>query len=115
MNRLLAALVVLLFAVPPSTAAVPPAIDRSIDAAAVSKRRRPIRPISTADWLRANSIELASSDVIADTSDLQPIKTWLDGVRVIGLGDGTHGTHEYYTIKKRLIDFLAREEGITLV
>jgi erythromycin esterase len=80
-----------------------------------SNRRRPARPIAVRDWLRENSLELASSDLVADTSDLQPVRTWLTGVKLIGLGDGTHGTHEYYTIKKRLIEFLAREEGVTVV
>jgi len=80
-----------------------------------TRRRAAVRPISPGQWLRTNSIALTSTDLTDDDSDLLPLKTWLSGVRIVGLGDGTHGTHEYYTVKKRLIHFLAREDGITLV
>ncbi len=83
-----------------------------------SQRHHPLRrssPVTPADWIRQNSISLTSTELVEDDSDLSALATWLSGVRVIGLGDGTHGTHEYYTVKKRLINFLAREEGINIV
>jgi len=98
-----------------SASAEPPSFDVSISTPRAVRRRAVTRPSSPGQWLLANSIALSGTEITADISDLLPLKTWLSGVRVVGLGDGTHGTHEYYTIKKRLIDFLAREEGINIV
>ena len=41
--------------------------------------------------------------------DLQFLKTILAGKRVVVLGEATHGTHEFFTLKHRLIQFLVEE------
>jgi len=64
-------------------------------------------------WLRANSSPLASLNPGADFSDLQPLKDALTGVRVVGLGEATHGTHEFFLLKHRLLRFLITELGFT--
>lgn len=89
----------------------------SIEAAprrrAVSK---PFVDLSTPHgWLTANAYVLRGTDLVADTSDLLPLRHMLANVRVAGLGDGTHGTHEFYTVKLRLIDFLVRELGFDVI
>ena len=46
--------------------------------------------------------------------DLQPLKKVLDGVRLVGLGEATHGTREFFQFKHRLLEFLAKEMGFTV-
>jgi erythromycin esterase len=89
----------------------------SIDAA--PKRRavsKPFVDLSTPrGWLTANAYVLNTTDLVADTSDLIPLRHMLANARVVGLGDVTHGSHELYTVKLRLIDFLVRELNFDVV
>lgn len=51
-----------------------------------------------------------------DFSDLQFLKTKINSdVRIVGLGEGTHGTSEYFRMKSRLIRYLVQEQGFTLI
>lgn len=47
-------------------------------------------------------------------SDLAPLKKGLSGVSIFGAGEGTHGTHEFFTFKHRLFEFLVQEMGYTV-
>ncbi len=46
--------------------------------------------------------------------DLVPLKKGLADVRILGAGEGTHGTHEFFTFKHRLFEFLVKEMGYTV-
>jgi erythromycin esterase len=43
--------------------------------------------------------------------DLQPLKPVFKDVRVVGLGEGTHGTHEFMTVRHRVFEYLVNEMG----
>lgn len=47
-----------------------------------------------------------------DFSDLQKMKTYLQNKSIIGIGEATHGTHEFFTFKHRMLEFLVKELGI---
>lgn len=47
-------------------------------------------------------------------NDLAPLKTGLANARILGAGEGTHGTHEFFTFKHRLFRFLVQEMGYTV-
>jgi erythromycin esterase len=64
-------------------------------------------------WLKQNSFAIESIEPANTFSDLQPLKNILNGVSVIGLGESTHGTREFFQIKHRLIRFLVREMDFT--
>lgn len=65
------------------------------------------------DWIRTYSVPIAHLDAGHGFSDLKPLRTALEGVRVVGLGEATHGTHENFTMKHRLVEFLVMEMGFT--
>ncbi|CAM5458566.1 succinoglycan biosynthesis [Streptomyces spiroverticillatus] len=67
---------------------------------------------TTASLARA-AVPLRSLSADAPTTDLQPLRQVLDGVRIIGLGEATHGTREFFRLKHRLLAFLVRELGCT--
>ena len=66
-----------------------------------------------ATWLRNNAHPLISIDAGSETHDLQPLKEILKDVQVVGLGEATHGTSEFFRMKHRLLEFLVKEMGYT--
>jgi erythromycin esterase len=72
-------------------------------------------PQDPAGWLAARSYVLSTTEYPAPSFDLQPLRGIVGDARVVGLSDGTHGTHEFYTVKLRMIDFLVREMDFDVV
>jgi len=64
-------------------------------------------------WLARNALPLRSLCAGAPTTDLQPLKKVLGGVRILGLGEATDGTREFFQLKRRLLEFLATEMGFS--
>ncbi|MFE3249301.1 erythromycin esterase family protein [Streptomyces sp. NPDC059209] len=65
-------------------------------------------------WLSRNAVPLSGGLAPgAPTTDLQPLKEVLDGVRIVGLGESTHGTREFFRLKHRLLEYLVTELGFT--
>lgn len=46
--------------------------------------------------------------------DLEPLRDRLTGMTVVGLGESTHGTREFFRLKHRLFKFLVEELGYRL-
>jgi erythromycin esterase len=65
-------------------------------------------------WLTSHAIPLKSVDQKESFADLKPLKQVLKGVRIVGLGEETHGTREFFQLKRRLVEFLVREAGFTV-
>ncbi len=74
-----------------------------------------IDPSTPAGWLLANAAQLASVDPSPYRYDLEPLRAMVGDATTVGLGDGTHGTHEFFTVKLRIVDFLVREMGFETV
>lgn len=68
-------------------------------------------------WLKANLVEVKSRQTVfaLKADDLSSFGNWLTDVKVVGLGEDTHGTREFYQLKAELIKYLVREKGFTLV
>ena len=63
-------------------------------------------------WLREHVVPLRTVDPSEDDfSDLDPLRHALAGVRILGLGEATHGTREFFQMKHRLLVWLVREMG----
>jgi erythromycin esterase len=81
-----------------------------LSAAAWAARPKPAPRVVT-DWMAANAVPLATVSPGAYTADLEPFRAMIGGARVVGLGEATHGTHEFFLIKHRLFEFLVSEMG----
>lgn len=57
---------------------------------------------------------LQSTDPVTAYADLLPLKASLSSATVIGAGEGTHGSREFFRMKHRLFRFLAEEMGYTV-
>jgi erythromycin esterase len=62
-------------------------------------------------WLKESAIPLRSVTAGSGFADLQPLKHILKDVRVVGLGEATHGAREFFQFKHRMLEFLVREMG----
>src|SRR5262245_51998948 len=75
---------------------------------------RPSEPlVDTSDpvnaWLVRNSVKLLGTDPNTTGRDLEQIETALGSAHLIGVGEATHGTHEFFEMKHRLLrDFVTR-------
>lgn len=66
-------------------------------------------------WMRSRAIPLRSLDPGSGFDDLRPLRDVLSGVRIVGLGEATHGSHELFTLKHRLIEFLVTQMDFRLL
>ena len=64
-------------------------------------------------WIQQKSIPIKQVTAGNDFSDLQALKSVLKDVRVVGLGENTHGTREFFQLKHRLLEFLVKEMNFT--
>ncbi|MFN0112713.1 MAG: erythromycin esterase family protein [Blastocatellia bacterium] len=65
-------------------------------------------------WLQRSALPLKSVEAGNGFEDLQPLKETLKDVRIVALGEATHGTREFFQFKHRLVEFLVRELGFTI-
>ncbi len=68
-------------------------------------------PHVVTDWMAANAIPLATVSPGGDMVDLEPFRALIGDARVVGLGEATHGTREFFLLKHRLLEFLVSEMG----
>ncbi len=80
----------------------------------VAARHRAVAPPADpapAAWLALHATPLASVEATGSLDDLEPLRAIVGNANVVALADGTHGTHEYFTTKLRIIEFLVTRMG----
>jgi len=66
------------------------------------------------EWLRVNGHPIETPEAGNGFEDLAPFADMVGDARVVGLGEGTHGTREFFQMKHRLLEFLAKKKGFTI-
>jgi len=66
-------------------------------------------------WLKSNISLLATTDPKASLSDLAPLHDIIGSTKIVGLGEATHGSHECFQMKQRIVEDLAKNFGFTIV
>ncbi len=64
-------------------------------------------------WIQEHGVPIRHVEAGNGFEDLQPLKEILKEVKVVGLGEATHGTREFFQLKHRLLEFLVKEMGFT--
>ncbi|MEH7137009.1 erythromycin esterase family protein, partial [Priestia megaterium] len=64
-----------------------------------------------AKWLEANAKPLKTTNPTASLNDLKPLKNMVGSASIVGLGEATHGAHEVFTMKHRIVNYLVSEKG----
>jgi len=66
------------------------------------------------NWVKQSAIAFTTPDAGNGFADLEPLKAVVGNAHLIGLGEDTHGTSEFFRMKHRLLEFLATEMGVTV-
>lgn len=64
-------------------------------------------------WLSGRAIPLGGLEPDRGPADLAPLRAVLGGTRVVGLGEATHGSAEFFLLRWRVTEFLIKELGFT--
>ncbi|OUC92534.1 erythromycin esterase family protein [Streptosporangium minutum] len=56
---------------------------------------------------------LRSTEPGRNTADLRALGAMIGDAKVVGLGEATHGSHEFFTMKERVFRYLVEEKGFT--
>lgn len=75
--------------------------------------------VSTADNIDIRALKQAvvpfrTAEAGGDYSDLAPLKQIVGNARIVSLGEGTHGTREFFQMKHRILEYLVKEMGFTM-
>jgi erythromycin esterase len=64
-------------------------------------------------WIGHHVIPFKTVEPSSSDEDLQPLKQIMGNATIVGLGEQTHGTHEFFTMKRRILEFLVTHMGFT--
>ncbi|HSU16987.1 erythromycin esterase family protein [Longimicrobium sp.] len=67
-----------------------------------------------AAWVRRHAIPLRTDAPGGDDADLRALRPLVAGARIVALGEGTHGTREFFRAKHRLVQWMVEREGVTV-
>ena len=56
----------------------------------------------------------ATDDPTAPIDDLEPLRALVGDARIVGMGEGSHGTREFFRMKHRVFEFLVERMGFTI-
>ncbi|MBK9030595.1 MAG: erythromycin esterase family protein [Myxococcales bacterium] len=71
-------------------------------------------PPEVAAWLGRAGAPLTTVEAGHGFADLAPIGRMVGTARVVGLGEATHGSREFFQLKHRLLEYLVAEHGFTV-
>jgi len=66
-------------------------------------------------WLKANALPLATTEPGKSFHDLEPLRAKLAKARIVGLGETTHGTREFFQLKHRVIEYCVSQLGFNII
>jgi len=66
-------------------------------------------------WLANASVAIPASGVVPHTTPLSALDPWLNGVRVVGIGEATHGSRELADLRLSLTKLLIERYGFRVV
>ncbi|HYW41947.1 MAG TPA: erythromycin esterase family protein [Bryobacteraceae bacterium] len=64
--------------------------------------------------LKQRSVALATVEPGTPAADLAAFGAAAGEARIVALGEATHGTHEFFRMKHRLLEYLVKEKGFTV-
>jgi len=67
------------------------------------------------EWLRKNARPFDTCEPGGTDRDLAPLRAIVGDARIVALGEVSSGTHEFFQMKRRIIEYLATHLGVALV
>jgi erythromycin esterase len=66
-------------------------------------------------WAKNHAIAIKTVEAGHGFDDLQPLKPIIGQARLVGMGEATHVTREFFQFKHRMLEFLVSELGFTAI
>lgn len=86
-----------------------------VDGKLIVDQREQLPPSKAAiAQLQAQAVVIPTLALDADPSQLSGIGAAIGDARVVGMGEGSHGTSEFFALKDRLFKYLVEEKGFTV-
>lgn len=70
---------------------------------------------AVAEQMKAAAIPIRTADPAGATDDLEPLGAAVGDARLVGLGEATHGTREFFQLKHRVFRHLVEARGFTAI
>ncbi len=65
-------------------------------------------------WIKNHAVSFKTPRARSGLEDLAPLENIIGDARIVALGEGTHGTREFFQMKHRLVEFMASEMDFTI-
>src|SRR6478672_10008511 len=65
-------------------------------------------------WVSSHLMPLKTLEPGEGYEDLEPLRQQFEHVKIVGLGESTHGVHEFFSVKHRLVEFLVTQLGFNV-
>ncbi|MFI2410222.1 erythromycin esterase family protein [Streptomyces sp. NPDC018947] len=82
----------------------------AVQAASADRAGREQNPVRA---LEKAAHPLRSTEPGKNTADLRELGSMIGDAKVVGLGEATHGSHEFFAMKERVFRYLVEEKGFT--
>ncbi len=71
-------------------------------------------PPEAVEWLQNHAVPFDTAEPGNGCEDLQPLLEMIGDARVVALGEATHGTHEFFAMKHRILECLVTEKEFSI-
>lgn len=91
----------------------------TVNLEAASRQRAVRHPSAVAsltalEWLKSESIAFDTTAARSGLDDLGALRKLVGDARIVSLGEATHGSREFFTMKHRVLEYLVEEMGFTV-
>lgn len=66
-------------------------------------------------WIQAHAVPIGDADPGSLEPNLSALRETIGNARIVGLGEGTHGTTEFWGIRQKISRYLVEEMGFTAI
>ena len=71
-------------------------------------------PREVTAWLENAALPLGGTSPKSGLDDLRQLRSTIGNARIVAMGEATHGTHEFFQLKHRMLEFLVERMGFTV-
>lgn len=74
----------------------------------------PVVELTAEEWIAAKAVPFDTTEARSGLADLEPLRHIVGDARIVSLGEATHGSREFFTMKHRVLEYLVEEMGFTV-
>lgn len=71
-------------------------------------------PSEVTEWMKTAAIPLEGTSPEGGVEDMEALGAAIGDARIVAMGEETHGTHEFFQLKHRMLEYLVEKKGFTV-